>query len=87
MSSIKKVYAHKGIEKATVESAVVLDETHMKGLQVKLSEMTGKQIELRNIINKDVIGGLLLRVGDKVVDGSIRRRLSDIQDDLAQIIV
>jgi len=83
----KKVYAHKGIEKATVESAVALDEAEMKGLEAKLAEMTGKQIELKNIINTDVIGGLLLRVGDKVVDGSIRRRLNDMRDNLAQIIV
>jgi F-type H+-transporting ATPase subunit delta len=83
----KKVYAHKGIEKATVESAIALEEAQLKGLEVKLSEMTGKQIELKNVINKDVLGGLLLRVGDKVVDGTLRKRLVDMQDNLAQIIV
>lgn len=83
----KKVYAHKGIEKATVESAVALEEAQLKDLEVKLSKMTGKQIELKNVVNSNVLGGLLLRVGDKVVDGSLRKRLAEMQDNLAQIIV
>lgn len=83
----KKVYAHKGIEKATAETAVPLDSEEMKRLENALGDMTGKKIELKNVINPNVIGGLLLRVGDKVVDGSIRKRLSDMQDSLAQIVV
>lgn len=82
-----RVLAHKGIEKATVESAVALDDTQLKTLESELSEKTGKVIQLKNNINPDIIGGLLLRVGDKVVDGSIRKRLNDMKDDLAQIIV
>jgi len=83
----EKVFTHKGIEKATVESAVALDDAQLKELEEKLSAMTGKVIQLKNQINPEVVGGLLLRVGDKVVDGSIRKRLNDMKDDLAQIIV
>jgi len=83
----EKVFTHKGIEKATVESAVALDDAQLKELEEKLSAMTGKVIQLKNNINPEVVGGLLLRVGDKVVDGSIRKRLNDMKDSLAQIIV
>ena len=83
----EKVFTHKGIEKATVESAVALDDTQLKELEEKLSAMTGNVIQLKNQINPEVVGGLLLRVGDKVVDGSIRKRLNDMKDSLAQIIV
>ncbi len=84
---IDKILHHKGIEKATAESAVPLSDDEMTRLKKELSVLTGNEIILSNVINPDVIGGVLLRIGDKVIDGSLKKRLEDMKETLAQIIV
>ncbi len=83
----RMVNEHKGIVKAIVESAVELTETEQERLKAELARTTGKTILLSNKINPEVVGGLVIRIGDKVIDGSVRSRLATLKDSLAQIIV
>ena len=49
---------------------------------MKLQAMTGKTIELKHKINKDIIGGVILSYDGKVIDGSIKTQLKKLQMQL-----
>jgi len=78
---------HKGVVKAVVESAVELTDDEQKTLTEKLAKVTGKEIRLSALVNPEIIGGLVVKIGDKVIDGSVKNRLDIMKDNLAQLIV
>ncbi|MCT4566260.1 MAG: F0F1 ATP synthase subunit delta [Maledivibacter sp.] len=81
------VNEHKGIVNAVAITAVPLADKEKIMLREKLSTITGKTIELSNEIDKDVIGGILVKIGDKIIDGTIKSRLEELKESLSQIIV
>jgi len=83
----KTVLTHKDLVSAVAYTAVALSAPEMDALKVKLAQLTGKEISLENIIDDSVIGGIRLKIGDRVIDGSLKRRLEDLKDNLAQLIV
>lgn len=83
----KMANEHYGIVEAIVESVIALDEKTLKRLEENLSSKTGKKIKLKNSINPLIMGGLRVRVGDKVFDDTIKNRLDNLSEQLAQIIV
>jgi len=60
---------------AEVRSAVPLDGEQREKLKEAIARATGKQVEMKVLIDSTVIGGLLVRVGDQIFDGTVRRRL------------
>ena len=54
-----------------------LTEEQKKKLIDKLSQKTGKEINLEIKIDKNILGGGIIRIGDKIIDGSIRRELDN----------
>lgn len=60
---------------AEVRTAVPLDRDQQSRLKDALEKATGKQIELKVIVDPAVVGGLVARVGDQVFDASVRHRL------------
>ena len=54
-----------------------LTEEQKKKLIDKLSQKTGKEINLEVKIDKNILGGGIIRIGDKIIDGSIRRELDN----------
>jgi len=64
---------------AEVRSAVDLDEKQRTALKAALEQTTGKTVELKIVVDADVVGGFIARVGDVVYDASVRRRLSGLQ--------
>lgn len=81
------IYEHKGIVKAEAFTTIPLTDDEKQKLQDKLSQITSKSIELKNTIDESLIGGVLIKIGDKVIDGTIKSRLKELEDSLAQIIV
>ena len=69
---------------AELRSAVPLDEEHRRRLAEALREVTGKEIELRVLVDPSVIGGVVARVGDQVFDGTIKRKLQMAREQLVQ---
>lgn len=78
---------HLGITEAFVRSARELDESEKDQLIDKLKSLTGKDIRLKTTVDPSVIGGLYIKVGDKVIDGSVRKKLDILKEELRQIIV
>ncbi|MGH2572030.1 MAG: ATP synthase F1 subunit delta [Actinomycetota bacterium] len=70
---------------AEVRSAIPLDGTRRKRLADALARATGKDVELKVLVDPAVIGGVVARVGDQVFDGTIRRRLELARERLAQM--
>ena len=70
---------------AEVRTAVPLDAKRRDGLAKALSEATGKDVELKVLVDPSVIGGVVAQVGDQVFDGSIRRKLELAREQLVRM--
>lgn len=64
---------------AEVRSAVPLDEETIARLTASLGRATGKQVEVKVVVDPSVIGGIVSRVGDTVIDGSLARRFDQVR--------
>ena len=67
-----------------VTSAVELDEQIVKIIGDKIQEQTGQRVELSANVDPDVIGGLVIRVGNLVLDASVRNRLERLRRQVAR---
>ncbi len=67
---------------AEVRSAVPLSQERRKRLAAALSKATGKEVEVKVVVDQSVIGGVLARVGDQVFDGTVRTRLEVARERL-----
>jgi F-type H+-transporting ATPase subunit delta len=70
---------------AEVRTAVPLDRERREKLARALSDATGKDVELKVIVDPSIVGGIVARVGDQVIDGSIRRRLELARERLSEV--
>lgn len=69
-------------ELAEVRSAIPLDDKQIERLAVALGKATGKDVEVKVIVDPSVLGGIVARVGDTVIDGTIRHRLEQLKEQL-----
>ncbi|MEX1044382.1 MAG: ATP synthase F1 subunit delta [Acidimicrobiia bacterium] len=67
---------------AEVRSAVPLDEATIARLTAALERKTGRPVEIKAIVDPSVLGGIVTRVGDTVIDGSVARRLRSLRQTL-----
>ena len=72
-----------GITHATATSAAPLTDLEVKALTARLEQMTGGRIALETDVDADLLGGLVVRVGDRLIDGSVRGRLERLRSQLA----
>jgi F-type H+-transporting ATPase subunit delta len=66
-------------EVAEVRSAVALTDEQQQRLAAALKAATGKEVELKVVIDPSVLGGIVAQVGDTVIDGSVKSRLQQLQ--------
>ena len=69
-------------EVAEVRSAVPLTDDQRERLAKALEDATGKQVEVKVVVDPSVMGGIVAQVGDTVIDGSVRRRLDQLKNAL-----
>jgi F-type H+-transporting ATPase subunit delta len=67
---------------ADVRSAVPLTDAQRRRLAEALSAATGRKVEVKVVVDPDLIGGVVARVGDEIFDGSIRSRLDGAKQHL-----
>lgn len=67
---------------AEVRTAVPLETAQRKELADALSKATGKTVEIKPLVDPSVIGGVFAKVGDTVIDGTIRRRLEQLKEQV-----
>lgn len=83
----KLVEDYRGLIKARVTTAIPIDDDFKKRLKAKLETMTGKHIEIIHIIDRQIIGGVIVQLNFKVIDNSVRQKLADLKHDLLSIKV
>ncbi|GEM_PF-2672690 len=82
------VKSHRGITvkidqskvKAKVKTVVPIDEATQVKLHGVLKQLAGKDVELVNVIDPSILGGMLIQLGDLVIDMSLSGRLSDLEN-------
>ena len=75
--------AARGVLPAEATSAVPLSEEQLASVQRALGRATGRDVELSTAVDAALLGGLLVRVGGQVYDGTVRGRLRALRERLA----
>ncbi len=76
---------HRGIEPAVVITAVALDDTTKSGLVKHLEAIVGKKVVAQHEVDPGIIGGVVVRIGGKLLDYSTRSRLMALKEELSGI--
>jgi F-type H+-transporting ATPase subunit delta len=74
----------RGIINADIRTAVRMSDDQVNAITAKLESLTGKKIHLIKTIDPKLIGGVEVRIGDEVIDGSIRGQLAELRKRFAQ---
>jgi len=98
LSNLKSIYekfallndAHKGIVEGKVTSASPLDSKIIKRLQTAIAKSSligeGKTLKLSNSVNPEILGGLVVEVGDKTVDLSVQAKVARLNQTLKEAL-
>ncbi|MEX2237303.1 MAG: ATP synthase F1 subunit delta [Dehalococcoidia bacterium] len=78
----KLIDEQQGMVRARVTTAVELSPDGRRSVQARLEELTGKQVTIETEVDEAIIGGLVARLGDRVIDGSTRTRLVELRKRL-----
>ena len=81
----KQVRAWQGLQEAEAVSAVALTGDELGRLKARLERVTGLTLELRARVDPDLVGGLYVRIGDRVMDRSVRGLLQSLRDRLLAV--
>ncbi len=66
-----------------VTSAITLDPATVKSIGERIGSQTGQQVELTSSVDPEILGGIVLRVGNFILDASIRNRLNQLRKQVA----
>ena len=75
--------ARQGIITATATSAAPLEPAEVRDLTARLEQLSGGRIELSQSVDPSLLGGIQVRLGDRLIDGSVRGRLERLRHRLA----
>jgi ATP synthase F1 delta subunit len=67
-----------------VTSAVTLDSATVDQIGARIAEQTGQKIDITSTVEPDILGGLVIRVGNSILDASIRNRLEQLRKQVAR---
>jgi F-type H+-transporting ATPase subunit delta len=74
--------AELGIVVADVTTAGPIDKVTESAIKQRLSQLVGKQVEIRTHVDESIIGGIIARVGDQLIDGSVSNQLRRLRSRL-----
>ena len=74
--------ARKGVVRAEVTAAAPLSDAYYARLQVQLEKITGQRVVIDRKTDATLIAGVVTRIGDRILDGSLRTRLQSMRDAL-----
>ena len=67
-----------------VTSAIELDKETVQNIGDKIGERTGRKVQLESKVDPDILGGIVVRVGDRILDASIANRLESLRKQVAR---
>ena len=74
--------SYRGIEQAEVTTAIPLDDEDKQSLEQHLGAVVGKKVVVRPEVDASIVGGIIARIGDKLLDGSTRSRLLALKREM-----
>lgn len=74
--------AERGVLRAVVTTAVELDDARREAVVRRIAEQTGRSVEVETRVDPSILGGMVVRIGDYLVDGSSRARLRSLRSQL-----
>ncbi len=83
-SYLDLVNEQNGIVSARVSTAMPLDSSEVKILEEKLSGVTGKTVFMDSQTDQNLLGGVVVQIGDTIFDGSIKTKLAELKRKLAE---
>jgi F-type H+-transporting ATPase subunit delta len=79
---IIRKYAHEGMTEVVLNSAYPLDDSLIQSIEQKLKQTLGNQLKFYIQLDGGLLGGIQIIVGNKVIDGSVKKRLEDLREKL-----
>ena len=79
------VRRERGVSLAEVRTALPLDDTQRAAVMERLHELTGDEIEINELVDESLIGGITVRIGDRLYDASVRSRLERLRARLTAV--
>lgn len=79
---VARAASAKNLEVAEVRSPIPLTEDQQERLKAALANATGRNVNLKVVVDPTVLGGLVATVGDRVIDGSVRTNLDQLKSRL-----
>jgi F-type H+-transporting ATPase subunit delta len=67
-----------------ITSAIELDKATVSQIGDRIAEQTGQKIDITSTVDSDILGGLVVRVGNSILDASIRNRLDQLRKQVAR---
>lgn len=77
--------SERGQVEVIVQSAGPLDDSIVKKVEKSMLEFTGKKVDLKFEVVPSLLGGLVIRIGDSIIDGSVRHQLTQIHERLSKV--
>ena len=77
--------AEQGIVLAEVRTALPLEDEQRTAVTERLGELTGNTVEMNEIVDESLIGGIAVRIGDRLYDASVRNRLERLRARLTAV--
>jgi len=75
---------HRGIEHAEVTAALPLNDENREAISRRLGEMAERRVVIDARVDPSILGGFIARIGDRLIDGSIRQRLEALRRRLVE---
>lgn len=82
---LEKAKEHKGLLTAIVTSAIELSDEKAEEIKSKLSKITNKQVEIKKIVDKALIGGMHIEIDGYVIDGTIKNQMANMKNQLLNL--
>jgi F-type H+-transporting ATPase subunit delta len=79
------VRRHRGVALAEVRTALPLEAPQRTAVMDRLHELTGDEIEINEVVDESLIGGITVRIGDRLYDASVRNRLERLRARLTAV--
>lgn len=79
---LRMVEQHQGVARARAVTAVALSDTELRALSQRLRDATGRQIVLESAVDPSILGGVVVQIGDRLIDGSTKAKLEALRDSL-----
>lgn len=77
-------FRHKGMERVEIITAIPLDDKELEELRGRLERTRGKRLVIKHLVDPDIVGGIIVKGGDWLIDGSTKAKLESLRKVLSE---